>query len=577
MPTSDMKIDRLARYLFTAPSWPQSLIILVVLGLLIDGASFRLGGQVQFLGTIAFTIPALSGFLFTKPIVETLGKQMTWNRSALLALSCTIFSVIIAVPALLFSPPLFPFLYAISLGFTFGVRLLVLVAIADYRIPRMVLPALTQSFTGAIISFFIFPQGYGFLALVLHLVFGVIFSILILVIERPLYRAFHVRGLSFLNAFIANLTDGSKALEEYFRKIGQEVYIPQVTLFFSRASGVPVTVTIPNVHPGPMGEIGGGNLPKCFQESFEGVVMVPHGCATHDFNLVSESEIEKLVDAVRLTRSSLRFQPGASRAERINVGSVHMLVQRIGDSLLLVGTRSPLSTEDLEYAIGSTIMAEGHRVCPNIAFIDAHNNMSPDLGYVQTATLTATEYQRAAQEAFSRYDRMDLYPVEAGISHHPLPYGREQGFGDQGLQVLVIRAGGQTTAYVLFDGNNMAAGVREKLRDHILTFVNEAEFMTTDSHVVNTVTGKNPVGLHVPPEELMIHVEEAVNAALADLSLAEVAGSTACCERVVVFGSNRIAQLASTVNAMLIFIPPLSAAFLIFAFLLSIAAYVVLV
>jgi putative membrane protein len=119
--------------------------------------------------------------------------------------------------------------------------------------------------------------------------------------------------------------------------------------------------------------------------------------------------------------------------------------------------------------------------------------------------------------------------------------------------------------------------VREKLRDHLLTLVDEAELMTTDSHVVNTVTGKNPVGLHVPAVELVIHVEEGVKEALADLSPAEVAGSTACCERVVVFGSNRIAQLASTMNAILIFIPPLSAAFLILAFLLSIAAYVVLV
>jgi putative membrane protein len=44
----------------------------------------------------------------------------------------------------------------------------------------------------------------------------------------------------------------------------------------------------------------------------------------------------------------------------------------------------------------------------------------------------------------------------------------------------------------------------------------------------------------------------------------------------LVFGSNRISELASTVNAMLIFIPPLSLAVLLMAFLLSRAAYLVI-
>jgi putative membrane protein len=48
------------------------------------------------------------------------------------------------------------------------------------------------------------------------------------------------------------------------------------------------------------------------------------------------------------------------------------------------------------------------------------------------------------------------------------------------------------------------------------------------------------------------------------------------CERIVVFGSQRIAQLASTVNTMILFIGPLSIAILLLAFLLSIIAYIVI-
>ena len=90
-----------------------------------------------------------------------------------------------------------------------------------------------------------------------------------------------------------------------------------------------------------------------------------------------------------------------------------------------------------------------------------------------------------------------LYPFKIGVSHLILPYSREQGFGDLGIQVIVTEVDNQRTAYILIDGNNMAAGVREKLLDPILTVVDHAEVMTTDSHVVNTITGKNPVGMHI--------------------------------------------------------------------------------
>ncbi len=100
--------------------------------------------------------------------------------------------------------------------------------------------------------------------------------------------------------------------------------------------------------------------------------------------------------------------------------------------------------------------------------------------------------------------------------------------------------------------------------------------MTTDSHVVNTVTGKNPIGQAVPVGEIAPVLERALRAALADLAPATVASSTAWCEGVVVFGSTRITQLAATVNAMLVFVAPLSLAILLLAFVLSVVTYLVL-
>ena len=63
---------------------------------------------------------------------------------------------------------------------------------------------------------------------------------------------------------------------------------------------------------------------------------------------------------------------------------------------------------------------------------------------------------------------MPLEPLAVGVSHIRVPFSREQGFGSLGMQVLVTEVGGTTAAYVLLDGNNVAAGVRERLRDVVL-------------------------------------------------------------------------------------------------------------
>lgn len=670
MPDSgDAKLEGLTKYIFSAPSWRRSLGIILFLGIILDIACIVRGHEIQYFGMFGYVIPGVIAFLITKPLVELSGKVITWNRSALLAMACTVFCIIISLfPGFLFFEGSLWILYAVSLGFIFAIRLLVLVAIADYRISHMLVPAIIQSGACMVAGFFFFGQVFLLFAGSLHLLFGAGVILFLWLVERPLKRNFNISALNFINAFIAHNTDGSKALEEYFREIGGEVYVPQVTLFFRRegegkqkgeheqtdeVKNDPkneVIFTVPNVHPGPMGEIGGGNLPRVLHDSLGKDTFVPHGCATHDFNLVSESEVEKIVSVVRDSREDLRFGQTAGRSRRYSYGSVQILAQRFGDSILMVSTRAPEKTEDLDYTIGLAIMSEGHSRFENVAFVDGHNAMVDVTGPVMPASYIALEYMRACEMATEgesgcrdeykgecrderehegegegegergpeRADECgsggEEYPFSVGASHVAVPFTREQGFGDLGIQALVVCADGQNTAYVLFDGNNMEAGVREQIRERLLAAefvdkdvddvdmdvdvdtdvdggvdvntdaavhaglqVDECEVMTTDSHVVNTLSGRNPIGYRVSFEELYPYVEEAVNSALDDCSPAEVGGTTAWCEGIVVFGSQSISQLASTVNAMLVFIAPLGVAITMLAFIFSIVAYMIVV
>lgn len=574
---TEAKTENLTKYLFSAPVWWQSLIIILLLGALVDVIVYLLdAGKDGLMYGAVFTLPAVVALLLTKPLVDVLGREkLTWNRSALVALSGMIFSLFWMVIGLVLDPAL---AYVFGLGFILAIRLLVLVAIADYRIVRMYLPAAIQTIVGVGMGVYLFGSGYLVPAALSIVIFSIgIISFLIL-FDRPLRKAHSISAMQFINAFLAHLTDGSKSLENYFRTIGEGITVPETSFFFRRAGKKDILFVVANLHPGPLSEVGGGNYPKHLHDEFSDceVVFISHGCATHDFNLVSEDECEKIAAAIDESRSLLSYTGLAGRSCRTCFGTVSVLAQRFGDSVLLVTTRSPEMTEDLDYAVGAIVMAEGHRWFENVGFVDAHNCMIEVTSVVLPASKTGNEYIKAARNAMGMQAGSLLVPFSVGTSQKILPFSREQGFGDMGLFVLVVEAAGAKTAYVLFDGNNIHMGVREVLRDAVLACgVDEAEIMTTDSHVVNTISGRNPVGMAVSAEKIVPHLTEVVAAAIADLAPAEVAAATAMCRDVVVFGPTRTVQLSSTVNAMVTNLLPLSVLLLLVSLLLTLLIFMI--
>jgi putative membrane protein len=571
----DWDIESLTGYLFPAPPWYHTLPFMLLLGFAVDLVTLREPGLL-FFGSLTLSLPGIIAILITYPLVEITGSPMTWNRSSLLALFGVIFSVLtISAGLILPEGRLLLFLFGFSLGVVFGIRLLVLTAIADHRFIRMIPAALAQSLPMAIGGAVFFPSGFWTLVLVAHLAVGGGCVLLIWLTEQPLMDSHNISIFHFLNAFLAYL-DGKPGLDRIFRAFGEQVTVPQGSLVFRRDGRPDVILTSPNIHPGPLGDIGGGNLPKILHASFPGEVLVAHGCATHDFNPVSADEIHIVVKAVQESMKSLSFHPAAGRSRWFLQGSVSLLAQRFGDSILLVATRSPSRTEDLDLGLGLTFLAEGNAVYAHTVFVDAHNSAGDIGDGVYSGTRIATDYHSAVKEAVGagRGEGMDRFRI--GVSRVPVPYGLQQGFADLGVQALVVEAQGQKTAYVLMDGNNIATGAREVFTGGIRDMADHVEVMTTDTHLVNTISGKNPIGQEVPPEDIIPYVRQAVQAATDDLAPAEVAGATAWCRNVTVFGNQRIAQLVSTVNTTFIFLAPVGLAIFFTSFLLTVIAFTLL-
>jgi putative membrane protein len=254
-----------------------------------------------------------------------------------------------------------------------------------------------------------------------------------------------------------------------------------------------------------------------------------------------------------------------------------VLAQAFGDTVLVVATRSPVVTEDLEFSVGFAIMKAGERYFRHVGFIDAHNCMNALEDGVHPGTELAMEYLSAAETAFAATAKQEQGRFSAGYTHRSLPFSRQEGFGDLGVQILVVDTGRPKTAYVLFDGNNMQTGARDEIRKRLLHHVDECEVATTDTHVVNTVSGRNQVSLRIGVDAFYPLVEEAVAEAIADAAPARSAGATAWCRGIVVFGSQRISQIASTVNGMMGFIIPVAVIILMGAFLTTAMAYILLV
>jgi putative membrane protein len=563
----DERLANLARYLFTAPPWYLTLAFAIALGSTVDLAAWVLIGDARFPGTLALSIPALVSTVLTLPLLNLVKAPFTWNRSALLASSCTFFSWMIILPSFFLAPIAFPIACAVALGLETGLRLLVLAAIADARVSRVALPALTQGLTGVIALSAIFPLPFTLFSVVALLTFGVAFRVLVWAIERPLLRTFRVSGFKFLNTLLAHLTDGSHDLEGFFRGFGERVEIPVAVIRIACEGGGEVVVAVPHVHPGPLGEVGGGTIPRRFQEAFEAFVLVPHGCATHDFNLVAREEIDALTTAVRTVLASSKLIPSASRSTRVKSGSVNLLVQWVGDALFVIGTRAPDKTEDLDFALGLTFLAEGRRVTSCLAFVDAHNSLNGDAGAVRPGTRIAGEYTTAVRQAVDYAPSLPRCPLEAGASRVFPPFGLMEGIGETGISVLALRCDGQTTAYVLIDGNNMAGGVRDAIRGAVLEYVDEAEIMTTDSHVVNTERSRNPVGMHLPASALVPFAVTAVKEAVAGLRPAHAGGQVAYAQDVTVFGPGKVGQLAGTVSALLSLLAPIAIMLIVIALL----------
>ncbi|MFB6120394.1 MAG: DUF2070 family protein [Halobacteriaceae archaeon] len=591
MSATQGELADLSKFIFRAPNWYASAAFALVIAALAGIAAFE---EAYFLedawqGIFFIGIPTLTATALTTPLDRWVGGQLTYNRSALLALTCEVVVVAVMVGAggialvTGYGQEFIVNALIAALGLVFAVRLVVVLAVSRNSWLGIA-PAGVQTGTAAVLLFVysgtmryleiggplmrsylsrpgvaperllvISPEDFLMLAAVSALYAGAAVGTL-WVIDRPWKRALGVSVFDFLRGFVGHIAEGTDELEDFFEQIGEEAVVPVTVLAFERPDGTEkARFVLPMIHPGPMGEIGGGNLPKRIAESADGLAFPPHATAGHDFNLVTTREVETVVDAARTARERIETTETATPGVRAEAGDASVLAQGFGSGAFLAATFAPGFADDVEYGVGLAAVSEARGAgLDDVMLADAHNSNNglegPDLGHVHPGSKRSFDVIAAAREAAESVANGADGPLELGTAWDPTPWTPAEGIGPLGVRVAVTEVAGHTTAYVLVDGNNMDPGVRARLRDAI-EGVDAVEVMTTDTHVVNTLESVNQVGGDIDVDRLGSLVSGLVSDARADCEPV-AAGMATERATVTVFGNDRTETLASHANTV---------------------------
>ncbi|MDX1744920.1 MAG: DUF2070 family protein, partial [Halobacteriales archaeon] len=414
MTTTQGNLAALSRYIFRAPNWYSSVGFALLLAAVTGVGAFdsRFVLDDAYRGVFFIGIPTVAAGMATAPIDRWLGGQLTYNRSSLLALTCEVIVVVwLTVAGLLaLITPLgqhfvFDALIA-ALAFIFAFRLFVVMAVSQRSAIMAAFPASLQTLTAAVLLFVysgtlryfefggpllsaylsrpekappellvILPSDFGILAVMCILYSFAVWGFLA-VIDRPWRRSLGVSGLDFLRGFVGHIAEESRELEEFFEDIGEEAIVPVTVLSFRRPDGrEKARFVLPMIHPGPMGTIGGGNLPERVARETEGLAFPPHATAGHDFNLVTEREVDTVLAAAERAHARIEYEETATKSERVESGEASVLGQSFDDDGLLVATFAPGFADDVEYGVGMSAKAEARIAgLDDVMLVDAHNS-----------------------------------------------------------------------------------------------------------------------------------------------------------------------------------------------------------
>lgn len=363
--------------------------------------------------------------------------------------------------------------------------------------------------------------------------------------------------LGLFRAFLMAWAGGiSGPLETYLEARGENADLYVDELVFDASKGCEGALVISHIHSGPFRNTGSSELPAMMNRELErklgGEVLLLHGISTHERDLASRKQSEKVVEAVLEVAGSGTKAVEASTMIRRKAGCASSTCQIFGRVGLVTLTISPKSFDDLPHSLEERIREAGSSIGLEPIVVDLHNSIDRDF---KLANEDYTDLYEAAVEAMKEAAASPKGAFKVGISSiAPSEFTPKDGMGPAGFGAFVVEVAGQTSAVAVVDGNNMISGLREELVSTLKQAgFEEAEVATSDTHIVNGLSisprGYYPIGERVDPTSTRDYVRKAADQARRKLEPASVKHVRVKVEGIKIIGERGLQFLGDILEA----------------------------
>jgi putative membrane protein len=556
--------------LFTLPSYKMVVLILALLcvagGILsatiLGLVNALLLGSSLFLINLAVDYTINVTFLRNDPIYDL-------RRTVALSLFCWgfwLFFITTGVVVAVLIHVLWLFrLWLLGFFAVFILRFVVLNSTSLIGYKRLFLISILQPFL-CIVTFTVFWTNTGY-PIGFHMLPPITLSLIVCFVSSFLFiyalnsegeRTLGIPSLHLFKAFLLDwVADVNVPFEEFLEGLGEKRDV-EVSLIKFDSSKPKAVIAIPSIHPGPFKNVGSSLLPFMLKTALEKklncVACVPHGLLGHEFDLASQLQNKKVINQVVELADFEGVEIGATPFVKVSNGLATACCQIFGNCAFISFTLSPKTTEDLPQELGLFTRKEAEKHGLNCCtIVNAHNSIDGTVNMHEALNDLKTVAAKCLETAAS----MDKLPFEVGAATViPKEYSLMDGMGPGGITVIIVKVGEQKTAYVVIDGNNMVAGLREKIMASLrLMGIDDGEVFTTDTHSVNAVVlnerGYHPLGEVINHENLINYIKEATLAAASNLERVKAACRIVTVSEVKVIGEKLLETLCLLIDKTL--------------------------
>ena len=370
-------------------------------------------------------------------------------------------------------------------------------------------------------------------------------------VDSPYKKAIGVSGTKHMSAFIDHFSTGDgRRLTKAIREICQKIETKNHWISIRKENKTVAFLAVPGVHPGPVGTLGGSNLPIKIDHVLPGLCFAFHGASTNDHNPLRDEDLTRIAKAMLLASEDAEYSKSCTST--VYDGKIPAAyVTGIGEGKIIFA--KPGDSDDILPELSARLERSSSNMAGRRVMIDLHNQEGWGRPPLAAGSKEGTMLEISASKALKSSSLSKEGELRVGISHIP---GEDlsKGLGPGGLRTLIIENHISSndlhrTGIMLWDANGLAPGMNEELENGLSGVVDELLLATTDNHYVNVKPGGfNPLSDY---EALLPSAKQALEEAIDDISPAESAMGTVYVDGVEILGQGKQDKISAAANAII--------------------------